>query len=125
MKSLATHLLLRARPPQASLEKHHLKNAHVLGAAPAPAKAKLGKAKPSKNAGKLGKVGKKEVLGKGKRMLAPRISDVSLAWTLKAKKAKTASSSQVMCLQVGQHTYIYIYLYTKINELQYMKHIKT
>ena len=50
----------------------------MLGAAPAPAKAKLGKAKPSKNAGKLGKVGKKEVLGKGKRMLAPRISDVSL-----------------------------------------------
>ena len=50
----------------------------MLGKAPASAKAKLGKAKTSKNAGKLGKVGKKEVLGKGKRMLAPRISDVSL-----------------------------------------------
>ena len=51
--------------------------AHVLGKAPASAKAKLGKAKPSKDAGKLGKVGK-EALGKGKRKLAPRISDVSL-----------------------------------------------
>ena len=49
----------------------------MLGKAPASAKAKLGKAKPSKDAGKLGKVGK-EALGKGKRKLAPRISDVSL-----------------------------------------------
>ena len=79
--------------------------AHVLGKAPASAKAKLGKAKPSKDAGKLGKVGK-EALGKGKRKLAPRISDVSLGsecfsgmFSSPSKKARTASSSQVMCLR--------------------------
>jgi len=79
--------------------------AHVLGKAPASAKAKLGKAKPSKDAGKLGKVGK-EALGKGKRKLAPRISDVSLdsegfpgMFSSPSKKARNASSSQVMCLR--------------------------
>ena len=77
----------------------------MLGKAPASAKAKLGKAKPSKDAGKLGKVGK-EALGKGKRKLAPRISDVSLdsegfpgMFSSPSKKARTASSSQVMCLR--------------------------
>ena len=77
----------------------------MLGKAPASAKAKLGKAKPSKDAGKLGKVGK-EALGKGKRKLAPRINDVSLdseglpgMFNSTSKKARAASSSQVMCLR--------------------------